>query len=101
MKQITLQAIPNQKAIVTLDGNRFEIELKFTGEIMTYGLIKNGLTVIENGARLVNGVPLLPYDYLVDGNFILKIPDDELANYESFQVTQYLLYASQEELDSL
>lgn len=99
MKLITIQPIPNQEVIVTLDSRRYKIQLKDADGFMTYGVVRDGVTIIENGNRIVNGAPLLPYRHMEDGNFILDIPDDELPNYKAFQSTQFLLYASQEELE--
>ncbi len=99
MKSIALQAIPNQSIIVTLDGDRYEMPFKGAGGFMTYGVIRNGVTILENGTRIVNGVPLLPYKYMQNGNFSLSIPDNELPNYKQLGVTQFLYYATPEELE--
>lgn len=101
MKAITLQAIPNQEIIVTVDENRYTIQIKDCSGFMTYGVQRNGETIINNGNRIVNGALLLPYQYMEDGNFIFNIPDSELPDYTQFEVTQFLVYASQEELESI
>lgn len=101
MELITLQAIPSQSVIITLDSNRYEIPIKDAGGFMVYGVIRNGLTILENGNRIVNGSPLLPYKYMEAGNLALSVPDAELPNYEQFGLTQFLYYASQEELESI
>lgn len=98
MELITLQAIPNQEVIVTLESERYKIEIKSAGDFMTYGISRDDGTIIENGARLVNGAPLFPYSYMQIGNLLLSVPDDELPNYQNFQSTQFLYYATAEEL---
>ena len=101
MQLITIQAVPSQEVIVTLEGNRYKIQIKDADGFMTYGVIRNGETLLENGTRIVNGSPLLPYKYMEAGNFALEVPDSELPNYKQFGVTQFLYYASQEELESV
>lgn len=101
MNLITLQKIPNQEVIVTLDGNRYKIQIKSASGFMVYGIERNGVTIIENGNRIVNGAPLLPYKYMEAGNFIFDIPDTELPDYNKFEDTQFLVYASQEEIEAV
>jgi len=101
MKSITLQAIPNQEIIVTLDDARYNIKLKSASGFMTYGIERGGIVIIENGTRIVSGLPLFPYRYMESGNFILDAPDGSEADYNQFEVTQFLRYASQEEIESV
>ena len=98
MNLITLQQIPNQEVVVTLDGSRYKIQIKSASGFMIYGIERDGVIIIENGNRIVNGAPLLPYKYMEAGNFILDVPDSELPDYTKFESTQFLTYASQEEL---
>lgn len=101
MKFITLQQTPNQEVIVTVNGSRYKIQIKSASGFMTYGVERDGITIIENGARIVNGSPLLPYRYMEEGNFILDVPDDEFPDYTKFESTQFLIYASQDEIESV
>jgi len=101
MKLITLQQIPNQEVIITLDGSRYKIQIKSASGFMTYGIERDGVVIIENGNRVVNGAPLLPYKYMESGNFVLDIPETELPDYKKFGVTQFLFYASQEEIEAV
>ena len=100
-QSITLQAIPSQEIIITLDSRRYEIQIKDAGDFMVYGISRDGETILETGFRIVNGEPLLPYKYMEDGNFAFVIPDSEVADYTNFELTQFLIYASQEELEAL
>lgn len=101
MKLITLQKTPNQEIIVTLDGSRYKIQIKSVSGFMTYGVTRDGLVIIENGSRIVNGTPLLPYKYMESGNFILDVPDSELPDFTKFELTQFLIFASQEEIEAI
>lgn len=100
MQLITLQPIPNQEVIITLGDYRYNIEIKSASGFMTYGITRDGVTIIENGARIVNGSPLFPYRYMETGNFIIDVPDSELPDYTKFESTQFLRYASQDELEA-
>ncbi len=101
MKLITLQKIPNQEVIVTIDESRYKIQIKSASGFMTYGIERDGVIIIENGNRIVNGAPLFPYEYMESGNFILDVPDSELPDFTKFESTQFLVYASQEEIESI
>lgn len=101
MENITLQSMPSQVAIVTLDGARYEITIKDAGGFMVCGIVRDGVEILSPGFRIVNGEPLIPYRYLENGNFAFDIPEDEKPNYEQFQITQFLVYASPEELESI
>tara|TARA_R110000851_G_scaffold296559_1_gene451715 strand:+ start:834 stop:1142 length:309 start_codon:yes stop_codon:yes gene_type:complete len=101
MKLITLQKIPNQGVIVTLDNSRYKIQIKSASGFMTYGIERDGVIIIENGNRIVNGAPLLPYKYMESGNFILDVPDSELPDFTRFESTQFLTYASQEKIEAI
>lgn len=101
MKLITLQQIPNQEVIVTLDGSRYKIQIKSASSFMTYGIERDGVVIIENGNRIVNGTPLLTYKYMESGNFVLDVPDNELPDYKKFGSTQFLIFASQEEIEAI
>lgn len=68
---------------------------------MTCGMLRDGEVIFNNGFRIVNGAPLIPYKYLESGNFAFQIPDNETPNYENFQSTQFLFYATQEEIEAV
>lgn len=101
MQYLTLQQIPSQVVIATLDGFRYEITIKDAGGFMVCGVVRDGETLLEPGFRIVNGSPLIPYRYMENGNFTFEIPDDEEPDYNQFESTQFLIYASPEELDSI
>ena len=101
MKKLTLQNIPSQDVIVTLDGFRYEITIKDAGGFMVCGIVRDGETILSPGFRIISGAPLIPYRYLENGNFAFTIPVGETTNYKQFQITQFLVYASTEELESI
>ena len=97
--EVKLEAIPNQKFTVPLEGNDYSIRIFYTGECMAYNLDINKVNVIK-GFQFINGELMLPYEYQeVNGNLLLIVPDDELPDYESFGNTQFLAFLTQEETD--
>jgi hypothetical protein len=100
MIEIPLQAIPNQKFSVQLDNRLYDITITATGNVMSCTLVRDGET-IQDTMRLVAGTPLLPYLYQEAGNFALITASGDLPDYTQFGVTQFLLYASQDELDAI
>lgn len=101
MELITIRAVSSQDVIVTLEGFRYEIALKDADGFMVFGIIRDGVTIIEPGMRIVNDSPFLPYLYLEQGNFILDLPDDEIPDYKQFGITQFLRYATDAELKAV
>ena len=105
---IPLQAIPNQSLSIQLDGNNFDLRFHSCNSnptvigtaIMTIDITING-TVTISGQRMVNGWPLIPYDYLSDNNFFMITENEEYPDYTQFGITQYLVYANQTELNEI
>jgi len=52
------------------------------------------------GIFVVPEFPLIPYRYLEEGNFIFITANQEYPDYRQFGTTQFLFYATQEELDA-
>ena len=100
MIEIPLSTIPNQSFSIQLDQNNFDIRIHDCGTIMSVDIAVNN-TVIVTGQRAVNGYPLIPYAYLEQGNFAFLTANDEYPYWERFGIDQYLIYASQEELEAI
>lgn len=102
MITLDLQKIPNQSFSIRLDNNLFDLTIKEANGIMAVTISLNG-TVIESGNRIVSGYPLIPYPYLSDGagNFVLITDNQEYPYYTQFGITQFLIYATQDEIDAL
>lgn len=95
--EIALEAIPNQTLSIQIDDNFWGITLQAINGSMVATITRNGANVIA-GMRCVAGSPLLPYNYMESGNFIFLTADDELPDWQQFNVTQSLVYLSTEEL---
>lgn len=101
MLQIPLSAVPNQSLSLQLDNNTYDLVIRatsiLTAQVMVADITINN-TLILTSQRCVPGTPLIPYEYLTNGNFIFITNNDEYPDYLQFQITQYLIYASQDEL---
>ena len=103
---VPLQALPSQSLSITLDENYYEINLYIAGgnlpgtEVMGMDITRNGVAIIT-GQRCVPGYPVIPYQYLEDGNFGFITENDDYPDYRQFGVTQNLYYASSAELAAL
>lgn len=100
MKQIAIEAIPNQSLSINLDDGLYNITLKSTNGCMSADIVRDGETILS-GERIAAGTPLIPYRYLESGNFMLLTDDDDLPDYTKFGITQTLIYATQAELEAL
>lgn len=100
MQQIPLQAIPNQKFNLLIDGNQWVIELKTTNGCTSASITLNGVVVVEN-ARAAAAAKIIPAKYQENGNFVFVTQNSELPDYTQFGVTQRLIYFSAAELTLL
>lgn len=90
MREISLQAVPNQKVTVSLNNSSWDIELKSCPQFMTASIWRGGEPVIL-GQRIVEGGLLIPYRYLaVNGNFF--IDGNGPADWREFGRSQNLYY---------
>ena len=94
---LPVQAVPNQVFSVTLDQSVYDITLKTVGDFIAASIVRDGTTLFTS-QRVVTGTPLIPYRYQEQGNFIFLTADDAFPFYEQFNVTQFLLYFTADEL---
>jgi hypothetical protein len=109
MINIPILNIPNQSLSINLDSNQYDIVIHATQDnpdgstgIMAVDLSINN-NIIISGVRAVSGFPLIPYEYLVNGNgnFTFITINDDYPDWRQFGITQYLIYASNSELESI
>lgn len=98
MQTITLQPIPNQSFSVRLDNSFYEFTIKETAGCMSLTLSRDNVILVE-GLRIVAGTPLIPYNYLQKGNFLILTANDDLPFYDQFGITQNLYYVSPDEIE--
>ncbi|MGJ0509064.1 MAG: phage baseplate plug family protein [Methylocystis sp.] len=100
MIEIELAPVPNQKLTIQLNDETYEITLRETGGVMSAD-VKRGDEYVVRGARVVAGTPLVPYEYLIEGNFVLNTENEEYPSYLMFGTTQTLLYVTADEIAEL
>lgn len=99
MREIQLKSIPNQKLTTTLDGKTYGLHFKQSGT-MIVDVTVDEETVIS-GLKCYPNIALVPYGYLVDGNFFFVTENEELPDYENFGTTCKLYYLTDEEINAL
>lgn len=106
MINIPLQAIPTQTLSFqdTTTQTNYFIAIKTCGnpgaQIMSVSISINDILIVS-GVRAVAGFPLIANTYLENGNFVILTQNDDLPDYTQFGVTQYLIYASQLEIEAI
>jgi hypothetical protein len=90
MREISLQAVPNQRVTVSLNGSAWDIEIKCCIQFMAASIWIDGEPVIL-GQRIVEGGLLIPYRHLaINGNFF--IDGNGPASWREFGRSQNLYY---------
>jgi hypothetical protein len=102
MRQIPLQAVPNQSLSFTADGNRWVVTIKQAVTSMIVDVVINDTAVIT-GFRIPGDDFILPYKYLGvrQGNLMMTTQQDFLPDWNLFGQTQQLFYWSPDEMESL
>lgn len=101
MQQIPLQILPNQTLTIQMNSILFDIALREANGIMAVDIFAGGEAIVL-GMRAVSGTPLIPYRYLQNfGNFVFVTEKEEYPYYTQFGITQFLIFATSEELGAL
>lgn len=107
MIQIPITNIPNQSLSLRLSNSQYDIRIHSCKDnpelgtgIMAFDIVRNNIPIVT-GMRAVPGFPLIPAQYLEDGNFIVLTMNDEYPAWRQFGITQQLVYASETELETI
>lgn len=100
MIQLPIVAIPNQSFTAVLESQSYDITLKDCNGAMCCSVARNNVTIVSN-TRILPFAPIIPYEYLENGNLFLSTLNDDLPDYTAFGVTQNLYYASLAEMEAL
>lgn len=102
MMQVPITNLPNQSLSINLDQSQYDIRLHSNqdGSLTYIDIIRDNVTILS-GQRAVAGFPIIPYPYLEDGNFVILTNDDDYPEYSQFGITQFMIFASQTELDAI
>lgn len=97
MIDVGIATLPNQALSIQLDERIYEIELREANGVMSASMVRDGVTLVSN-IRVTAGTPLLPYRYQEAGNFIMTTDGEAIPYWDQFNVTQFLVYLSADEL---
>lgn len=100
MDVIPLTAEANQEFTVRLSDHRFTLRIKEANGVMVADVTIDDVLRLS-GTRVLAGEPIIPYEYLAEGNFIIITDGDALPDYTQFGVTQTLVYLSAAEIAAL
>ncbi|MEX9216277.1 hypothetical protein AB7W42_19170 [Providencia rettgeri] len=92
MQDIPLQAVPNQRLRVSLDGDEWELTIKSAKNTMCCDVTRNEVILLQ-GIRVMPDQPLIPYGYLSgNSNFAFITENDEYPWWEKFGQSQTLIW---------
>lgn len=101
MKEIPLQAKPQQRIETDVDGINYVIQLR-TAQQMTLADVYADGVLLRGSCRCIPGKPIIPYKYMTKGgNFFWYSADGSYPYYENFTTTQFLYYLNDEEIENL
>lgn len=100
MVNIPLVSIANQSFSMVLSQHTYDVILKSLFSTTVFSLAIDGVQVLSS-QRIVAGYPMIPYKYIEEGNFVILTANEELPYYLQFGISQFLVFADQEELDAI
>lgn len=96
MIDIELQAIPNQSFGIIIDGVSFDIVIKTT-TVTIADITIDGVVKLQ-GVKCMPNRPIVPYEYLENGNFFFVCDGEEYPYYTNFGISQSLVYLTPDEM---
>lgn len=97
MNRVELINHPNQQFSIDLANNRYDLTIKDCDGFMVIDITCNNQVIVQ-GQRLLPGIPLIPYPYREQGNFLLVTEKEELADWQKFNISQFLYFIADSEL---
>lgn len=102
MINVSLQQLPSQELTIPLEGKRYIIRIIETNSAMAISITRDDVVLVDNERLIANGLLLRPYLLTADdGNFMLYSQDDSLPSPAAFGITQFLIYYTSDELETL
>lgn len=96
MLEISLIQHPNQTFPVILEGSRYDLTIKDGDGFLIMDVIRDDVVILQ-GQRLLANTPIIPYNYLTQGNLVIITDNDDLPDWQQFGITQQLYYLTVEE----
>lgn len=100
MRQIPITNTPNQTFSFQADDTIYDVSLRDVTGIMVARVHINNILVLS-GQRIVAGFPIIPYEYLENGNFVITTNNDDIPYWPQFGITQFFYYVSQTEIAAI
>ncbi|EJF89118.1 phage baseplate plug family protein [Bartonella tamiae] len=97
MRTINLISVPAQTFSLRLDNKRFRLRINEGLGTMLADIDVDGTKII-NATRILAGQPLIPYQWLEHGNFIMLTEKGDLPDWHLFNKDQTLIYLTKEEM---
>jgi hypothetical protein len=83
-----------------LGDSLYALTIKETRGVMALDVVRDDVPIVS-GSRMLPNSPLIPYQYLEAGNFVMISEDDEYPYYTNFGDSQLLVYVTDAELETL
>lgn len=100
MIEIAVIQHPNQTFPVILEGARYDLTIKDCDGFMIMDVVRDDITILQ-GQRLLANTPIIPYNYLTQGNLVIITDNDDLPDWQQFGITQQFYYLTVEEWSAL
>lgn len=100
MIKISVIQHPNQTFPVILEGARYDLTIKDCDGFMIMDVIRDDVVILQ-GQRLLANTPIIPYNYLTQGNLVIITDNDDLPDWQQFGITQQLYYLTVEEWQTM
>lgn len=100
MIKLNLDIQPNQSLKYQNDQELYEIVIRTTSKSTFYSVFRNTIEIISNQLLIANTLLIESKYQQTNGNFIFYSISDELPDYKKFNVSQFLYYATNEELSN-
>lgn len=99
MIDVPLAPLANQNLSMPLGGNRYEITVKEANGVMVCTVVRDDVVLVQNVRLPANGY-VLPYRYLEEGqgNFFFSTEAEDMPWWDSFGVTQFMVYVTDDEM---
>lgn len=108
MQNVPITNVPNQSFSIQLEGIWYDFTFRmcataigaspfYLAPTMAVDIVRDNVAIVT-GQRCVANFWLIPYRYLEQGNFFFVTDNDDLPDWNQFGITQFLMYATVEEL---
>lgn len=94
---VPIESIPSQKFSIVLDSNLYQLAIRQATGVVVVSVTRNGVDIIDNLIAAA-AAPIIPAKYQEAGNFMFLTANNQLPNYQLFNISQSLFYFTADEL---